>query len=172
MVTFNETLHAIAQINSHPGENNSSPPQKWHTHQDRAAEMLNIDETEDTTRAAILGEFVNCLKNGGSGSRKADTFVANPSPYNRMKINIFDLSPNALNFHGTKYRWRQKTSHVGSTPSSGAILQDAVYYSFGGRETKKVSLNCQLELIRYVTGTDGLLQRQYPGRGHRPDQGV
>ena len=140
MVTFNETLLAITQINSHPGENNSSPPQKWHIHQDRAAEMLNIDETEDTTRAAILGEFVNCLKNGGSGSRKAGTFVANPSPYNKTKIDIFDPSPNALNFHGIKYRWRQQTSHVSSTPSSDAILQDAVYYSFGGRETK-VSLN-------------------------------
>ena len=145
MVTFNETLYAIAQINSHPGENNSSPPHKWHNHQERAAVMLNIDETEDTTGAAILGEFVNGLKNGGSGSRrKADTFVANPSPYNRMKIDIFDPSPNTLNFHGTRYRWRQQTSHVSSTPSSGAILQDAVYYSFGGRETKRVSLNRQL----------------------------
>ena len=160
MVSFNETLHAIAEFNSQLEENNSSSLQKFHIHQDRASKILNIDETDDTTGAAVLEEFVNRLKNGGSGSRKVDTFVTNPSPYDKTKIDIFDSSANALNFHGIRYRGHQHAPHVDSTPSPDAVLQDAVYYSFGGRETK-VDLKRQLELLRYVTGTDGQLQHHY-----------
>ncbi len=79
MVSFNEILRSIAQVNSHVEGNNSSSRPKWHIHQERASKMLNISETDDTSGAAIVGGFVDCLKNGGSGSRKADAFVPNPT---------------------------------------------------------------------------------------------
>jgi len=50
--------------------------------------------------------------------------------------------------------------HTGSTPSPDAVLQNAVYYIFGEGELK-VNLKRQLEMIRYVTGLDGHLQRDY-----------
>ena len=89
--------------------------------------MLNISETDDTSGAAIVGGFVDCLKNGGRGSRKADTFVPNPPPYDydKTKIDVFDSSPNALNFHATKYRKNQNSPCMGNTPSPDAVIQDA-----------------------------------------------
>ena len=98
MVSFNEILRSIAQVNSQVEGNNYSFRPKWHIHQERASKMLNIPETDDTSEAAVMWEFVNCLKNGGSGSRKAESFVPNPSPYDTTKISILDSSPNALNF--------------------------------------------------------------------------
>mmetsp|Transcript_5721 Transcript_5721/g.8303 ORF Transcript_5721/g.8303 Transcript_5721/m.8303 type:complete len:378 (-) Transcript_5721:636-1769(-) len=160
MVSFKEILRSIAQVNSQVEGNNSSLRPKWHIHQERASKMLNIAETDDTSGAAVVWEFVNCLKNGGSGSRAAGSFIPNPSPYDTTKINILDSSPNTINFHATKHRGHQHSPCVDGTPSPGVVHQDAVYYCFGEKKTK-VNLKRQLELIRYVTGTDGHLQRRY-----------
>ena len=79
MVSFNETLRAIAKVNSRLEGNNSSSWSKWHIHQERASKMINIAKIEDTSGAAMVGESIYCLENGGSGSRKADAFVPNPT---------------------------------------------------------------------------------------------
>ena len=91
------------------------------------SKMLNIADTDDISGAAFMWEFVNCLKNGGSGSRKADAFVSNPSPYDKTKIDLLDSSPNALNFHATKYRGHQHVPCMGGTPSPDVVHEDAVY---------------------------------------------
>ncbi len=82
--------------------------------------MINIAKLEDTSEAtsgaAMVGESIYCLENGGSGSRKADAFVPNPLPHDKTKIDIFDSSPNALNFHVTKHEEHYRLPHMGSTP--------------------------------------------------------
>ena len=163
MATFNKIASGVTQLNSQLREDQSSLSRcakRWYVHEERAAQMVGATETGDTTGAAILGEFVNCLKDGGSGSKRGGSFIPNPSPYNNMKINIYDDTSNPLNFHATKYRGHGHMPHTGSAPSPEAALRNAVYYRFGEGKLK-VTLTRQLELIRYVTGVDGYLQRHY-----------
>jgi len=83
MTTFNKIVSGVTQLNSQLGEDQSSLSRcanKWHVHAERAAQLVGATETGDTTGAAILGEFVNCLKDGGSGSKRGGSFVPNPSP--------------------------------------------------------------------------------------------
>lgn len=83
MTTFNKIVSGVTQLNSQLGEDQSSSSRcahKWHVHEARAAQLVGATETDDTTGEAILGEFVKCLKDGGSGSKRGGSFVPNPSP--------------------------------------------------------------------------------------------
>lgn len=64
MATFNKIVSGVTQLNSQLREDQSSLSRcanRWHVHEERAAQMVGATETGDTTGAAILGEFVNCL---------------------------------------------------------------------------------------------------------------
>mmetsp|Transcript_37125 Transcript_37125/g.78366 ORF Transcript_37125/g.78366 Transcript_37125/m.78366 type:complete len:98 (+) Transcript_37125:601-894(+) len=90
MVSFSETLQAIAQIDSQLEENDSSSRQKWHIHQESASKILNIDDAKDTTGAAVLGEFVNCIKDScrivavGRGKQERSCQIPHPTIRRRL----------------------------------------------------------------------------------------
>ena len=103
--------------------------------------MLNIADTDDTSGAAFMWEFVNCLKNGGSGSWKANAFVPNPSPYDKTKIDLLDSSPNALNFHATKYGGYRPSPCMGGTPRQMLLFKMPCTIASGRGRQRSISKN-------------------------------
>ena len=140
-VTFTDRLDSLKDCN----------PLKWYLHEGYLANALKFGSRIN------FDSFILRVENGGSGSKRDGTWLANSAPYN-APIDLTLSVDNDIHLHYILYGNKAVPASLAQPPKD-VLYQSGRWFQVGkfDSELKPISFSTQVEIIQYVTGDHKVL---------------